>query len=109
MPNGLDRNWIRLCGAIDGFRARYRLWPTRIRLSEGILNNIKALFTFSSFAKIEEKITFIAIKDTTIIAEDDNGRRYNYCTEGFTQIPPDLTAKEWFGVNPDSKVGRRNC
>jgi len=28
MPNGDDKNWVRLCAALDGFFGRYGRWPT---------------------------------------------------------------------------------
>jgi hypothetical protein len=30
MPNCDNKNFIRLCGAIDGFKQRHRKWPTRV-------------------------------------------------------------------------------
>ena len=31
MPNGEDRNWVRLCIAVNGFRARYQKWSETAR------------------------------------------------------------------------------
>jgi hypothetical protein len=31
MPNGIDKNWMRMCAAINGFRARYQRWLVRVR------------------------------------------------------------------------------
>ena len=30
MPNGADKNFVRLCAALNGFRLRYGKWPTRV-------------------------------------------------------------------------------
>ena len=56
MPNGIDKNWMRMCAAVNGFRARYQRWPVRVRLP---VNAISGLFTPKSLAKIEEKLTLV--------------------------------------------------
>src|SRR5262249_16177409 len=46
MPNGHDKNWVRLCAAIDGFRVRYGHWPMRVRIFPISLADIRDhLFT----------------------------------------------------------------
>ena len=49
MPNGIDKNWYRMCAAINGFRSRYSEWPTKIRLPEGA---IQMLFTQETLARL---------------------------------------------------------
>jgi len=44
MPNGIDRNWIRLCGAIDGFKMRFGFWPTKVFLPQIILDDLEKMF-----------------------------------------------------------------
>ena len=101
MPNGYDRNWIRLCAAIDGFRSRYNRWPTRIRLFPGILSNLQErVFTPKTFQKIEERIQFVP-DEAPIVAEDDQGAQYSYGDEGFSRTEPDVDARTWLGVSPD--------
>lgn len=101
MPNGYDKNWIRLGGAIDGFCVRFGHWPTKIRLPEGILNDIKNLFTEASFKKIEDKLEFI-IEDMTIVAEDLKKNRYCYGDEGFPKERPEISWEQWLEVHPDN-------
>jgi len=100
MPNGVDKNWYRMCSAINGFRARYGSWPTKIRLPEGAIDY---LFTEETFEKLEEKLAFV-YDDSTYIAEDSTGRRYNLGQEGFSDEPPDIPAREWLKVEPDSNM-----
>ncbi len=58
MPNGDDANWVRLCAAVNGFRSRYLLWPTKIRLLPGCLEDLRGhLFSTEAFAKVEESMT----------------------------------------------------
>jgi len=101
LPNGYDRNWIRLCAAIDGFRSRYQRWPTRIRLHPETLKNLQEdVFTPASFREIEEHLQFVT-DNSPIVAEDDLGGRYSYGEEGFPLARPDTDARTWLGVVPD--------
>jgi hypothetical protein len=101
VPNGDDKNWIRLCGAIDGFRVKYGKWPTKILLPEDILNDLEQhVFSKERFAKIEEKLTFV-IEDLPIVAADDHGNSYSYGDLGFPERRPEISAEEWLNVFPD--------
>lgn len=100
MPNGHDKNWVRLCAAIDGFRVRYGRFPTRVRMFPECLGDIRdRLFTPEDFAQITAKIALIA-DDASMIAEDDAGGSYNYGDEGFPPQFPSPSASEWLGVRP---------
>ena len=107
MPNGEDQNWIRLCAAIDGLRARYELWPNRILIGRLEHEDLVWMFTKESYAKLTEKLTFIVGDDLGMTAEDDEGRKYDYGMEGFSKTQPDIPAIEWLGVEPDSEEYRR--
>ena len=99
MPNGIDRNWVRFCAAVNGFRARYHHWPTKMRMYE---NAIEFLFKPDTVSKLKEKMKLI-YDDSPFIAEDDHGNCYNYADEGFSDVQPDIDARAWLEVSPDSK------
>lgn len=100
MPNGGDKNWIRLCAAVDGFRARYGIWPAKVRMFPGALDNLRnRVFDAQSFAQLESKLNLVA-DEAAMIAEDEEGRSYNYGAEGFTKNEPDIRARDWLGVKP---------
>lgn len=98
MPNGHDKNWIRLCAAIDGFRSRYGRWPVRVRMHEMSLRDFDFLFTREDLARITAKVALIP-DEVPMIAEDDSGA-YNYGEEGFAERAPDICAAAWLGVRP---------
>ena len=100
MPNGVSKNWVRLCGAIDGFKDRYDHWPTKVRLKPVYFKSIKSIFKQEDFIKLQDKLKFI-IDDAHIIAEDDDGHAYDYSKEGFPKSKPSLRAKDWLGIKPD--------
>ena len=101
MPNGIDKNWMRMCAAINGFRARYQRWPVRVRMPQ---NAIADLFTSESLAKIQKKLTLVE-DDSLYIVEDDAGNSYNYGEEGLSP-KPDISAHIWLDVTPDSELVR---
>lgn len=100
MSNKIDRAWYWMCAAIDGYRARYGVWPQRVRTPE---NAISPLFKESTLAKINEIVSIVE-DGSPFIAEDDLGRRYNYAEEGFTAQEPDINARQWLDVGPDSQM-----
>ena len=104
MPNGHDANWVRFCGAVEGFRVRYGHWPTRVRVSTGILADFREkLFTPDDYARIGAKVALIP-RDAGIIAEDDSGATYSYWRDGFPKKCPSPSAEEWFGVIPKTET-----
>jgi hypothetical protein len=101
MPNGHDKNWIRLLGAIDGFRVRYGAWPTRIRIFPASLRNIREdLFSPDLFVKLTEKIQLVA-DELAMVAEDEHGNSYSYGIDGFPPNRPSPNASQWLGIQPD--------
>jgi hypothetical protein len=90
MPNGGDRNFIRLCAAIDGYRLRYGAWPTSVRLSLSAIEDLRDhVLGKAAFEKAEIRIRFIS-----------DYASYNYGKEGFPNRILDISAKEWLGISP---------
>jgi hypothetical protein len=100
MPNGGDKNWVRLCAAVDGFRARHRSWPSRIRVfPEAIADLRDNVFDRLSLQRLEAKVSLVP-DETPFIAEDDEGRSYNLGKEGFSKVKPDIRTSDWIGIVP---------
>jgi hypothetical protein len=101
MPNGDDKNWVRVRAAIEGFKVRHGTWPTRVRLFPAVLQNLREdLFSPEMFAKLTAKIQLIS-DEAPIVAEDDWGNSYSYGKDGFPHPRPDQHATEWLDVHPD--------
>ena len=98
MPNGHDKNFVRLCLAIEGFHDRYGHWPTRVRLSPGVLDNLRSIFSADDFEKLSSKIE-LAAGGTGMVAEDDAGGNYSYGEEPRLDKREHL-AQKWLGVHP---------
>jgi hypothetical protein len=99
MPNGHDKNLIRLFAAIDGFRVDYNRWPARILIQPESLEDIRHhLLTPSEYNQIISKIKLIELDGATFIAQDDLDGSYTYGHEGFPDKRPTPCAEEWLGM-----------
>jgi hypothetical protein len=100
MPNGHDKNWRRLCAAIDGFRARYERWPTRVLVHPRCLADIRdRLLTSEDYESVCGKVSLIE-DDGPMIAEDDLGNRFSYGNEEMPKERPTPGASDWLAVSP---------
>ena len=98
MPNGDDADWVRVCAAIDGFRARYGRWPTRVRLFPAALEGLRDhVLTPQGFAVVASVIELVADGAAPMIAEGAAGESYNYGRERFAKPRPEEPARDWFG------------
>lgn len=102
MPNGADKNWVRLCAALDGFRMKYGSWPKRVRLDAMCLEDLRAVFSPPRWAILTEHIDFVPEAGVGVQAEDGTGSQtYCYGTEGFPDRQPEPDARGWLGIHPD--------
>jgi hypothetical protein len=98
MPNGHDKNWVRVCAAIDGFRARFGHWPKRIRVMPvSFADLISNVLNPVGFALISNYVELVPEENAGMIAEDSTGAEFNYGEEGFPEKKPDPPTREWFG------------
>lgn len=102
MPNGAEKNWVRMCAAIDGFRARYGRWPKRVRVHPMIFANLVGhVLTPIGFAVVSAVVGIEADTSSepelTLVAVDDDGCAYDYGRDGFPEGFEDQRAQEWFG------------
>jgi len=101
MPNGFDKNWVRLCAAIDGFYVSHGKWPSRVLLFAGASETLKAdVFSKKSFAKLVSKVDLV-VSESPMLAQDDDGNHYNYGEQGFPDTKPPISAADWLGIEPD--------
>jgi len=101
MPNGTAKNWIRFCGAINGFRLRYGKWPNQVLVDNLIYESLMSLFKPKTRSILQSRVELIISKGATVVAIDDQGNKYNYGNEGFPKEELDIKADDWLGVSPD--------
>lgn len=105
MPNGHDKNWVRLCLALDGFHILYNHWPSRVVVHPVILSNIRnRLLSADDFAKVSAKVSLVP-GEGPMIAFDDVGHRYSYGNDTGPQSCSAARAAEWLGVRPKHDDG----
>ena len=101
MPNGEDKNWVRLCIAVEGFRARYQKWPGPALISKDIAETIKQLFEPLTYEAVLMKLEIVEVEDEAHIElVDKAGNNFKYGEEW--DFEPDVDASSWFGVTPDA-------
>ncbi len=101
MPNGFDKNWWRLCAAIDGLYVSHGKWPSRVLLFPLAIEDLKTnVFTKESFAKLTSRLDLVP-SESPMVAQDDDGNQYSYDEQGFPEIKPSLSTEEWLGLQPD--------
>lgn len=94
MPNGHDKNFIRLCAAIDGFRAKYGAWPTKALLPEIVQRDLRALLGPELDRRLRQMLPFEASEEVAVA--DDRGHVFRYGT-GVNAHGP--RAAEWLGIS----------
>jgi hypothetical protein len=95
MPNGHDRNLVRLLLTVEGFRARYQRWPQRIRFRQGYIDNLQHILTEEGFLNLTSKLKLVADDVDGIFAEDDLGGVFSYGQPLSTDGEPDIPVQEW--------------
>src|SRR5438034_169908 len=105
MPNGGDKNWVRVCAAIDGFRVRYGRWPKRVRvMPASYVDLVSYVLTPLGYALVSAFVKLVPEEEAAMIADDESGAQFNYGKEGFPRSNPDPPTREWFGeaiLQPD--------
>jgi hypothetical protein len=98
MPNGDNKNYIRLCGAIDGFKLRFLKWPTRVVAYPMCIEDLRDhVLSPNLFQIVTEKIELVE-GNAGFRAEDNDGNIYDYGSEGFPDKSPTPSAQDWLGI-----------
>jgi hypothetical protein len=100
MPNGVDKNFVRLCIAIDGFRAKFGCWPTKALLADPILENLESLFQPATLRRLRKRIS-LELGDEFAVA-DEHGHVFRYGIDEAPDSDDQPSAMDWLGVQPDA-------
>jgi hypothetical protein len=86
----------RMLETLNGFKDKYGHWPTKLRLSSGVLELLREKhLTAIGFRDLESKLQLITCKDERLTAEDDAGLAFNYAKDGWYGKRPARGADEW--------------
>lgn len=94
MPETMDKNWFQIIVSINGFRASYGQWPTKIRLPQDVPDT---LAEGGLLVQLQQKLR-IQFDGSPFITEDDQGRTYCVLEDGFI-ANTDIDARTWLGLD----------
>jgi hypothetical protein len=93
VPNGNDKNWLRVCGAIDRFREQHGRWPERVRLMPiAFVDLVNHVLTPIGFALVSSIVEIVSDELADVIADDESSVHGQDLP-----VTSDLSAYEWFG------------
>jgi hypothetical protein len=96
--NGHLNNWIRVCSAINGFRARFGRWPKRVRLVPIAFTNLVCdVLTPVGFALVSSVVELVSEEDAWMIADDGTGAEYGDSRDGHAVGECDPFSVDWLG------------
>jgi hypothetical protein len=102
MPNGDDKNWVRICSAVDGFRGRYGRWPSGVRLPPNYFENVVGhILSPVGFALVSSVVAILPDDELServaIIAVGDSRAEFQYGEEGDADRRPEPATFDYFG------------
>jgi hypothetical protein len=105
MPNGDDKNLMRLYEVVDGFRRRFGRWPTTIRLPQFERENLlEGVLTEVGRDTLLARLDFVTDEER-FCAEDASGARYAYLSRAARPNDGEPSAAEWLGVDSLTRHG----
>jgi hypothetical protein len=100
MPNGHNRDWIRVCGAVDGFFSTFGRWPTHVEMPSDDCDALERSFEPRDWHVLNSKLRIVRAENSLIVAGDGAGNSYSYGELGFPAVSPVPDAPTWLGVWP---------
>ncbi|MEQ9569150.1 MAG: hypothetical protein RLN75_03080 [Longimicrobiales bacterium] len=108
MPNGIDKNLVRLCYAVDIFRQYFGRWPERVVVPPITLADIRSLLSSDQWDAIAARINLIEGEGTFRVQDDDgNWFQLGDGTSSRGEVEPPVheeadqvrSAREWLGLD----------
>lgn len=98
MPNGVDKNLVRLSVACAVYRRRYREWPSEARLAPDALWDIAQILDMANFISLAARLRLRTSEAARISVGGSHGH-VNYDKISHQDAGP-LTdhARRWLGV-----------
>lgn len=102
MPNGDDKNWVRVCLTVDGFRARFGRWPAAVRLPPVCFEDLVGhVLTPAGYALVSSFFMLMSDRQLSenmaIIATGESGAEFRYGEDVEVNLPAELLAVAYFG------------
>lgn len=103
MPNGSDKNWMRICFAVNGFRSRHGRWPKEVRISPTLFEDVVGhVLTPAGFALISNVFAIVSDRDLSekvaIVAVGEFHDEFRYGEESGDLQDPEPSTFDYFGI-----------
>jgi hypothetical protein len=87
--NGDEKNWVRLCLTVDGFRARYGRWPTEVHLQPAYFGDVVGhILSPAGYALVSRRFRIVCDQDlpedVTFVAVGNSNEKFRYGEEDST-------------------------
>jgi hypothetical protein len=97
MPNGIDKNFVRLGMACSAFRAKHGVWPTEARVAPPVLWDYGQLFDLENFERLCSRLRLRTTNRAHIAVGNANAHLVYGKIEGLdTSLTEEAFA--WLGV-----------
>ena len=98
MPNGADKNFRRLVITVAAYHARFKDWPSEVRMQPWALRDMAHLLDAQNFDLLASRLRLATTLRTPFVAGSKRGRVL-YEDMGDGPAPEDIEAAEaWLGV-----------
>lgn len=99
MPNGADKNWVRVCTAIDGFIAKHGHMPMVVEMNQLVFADLVGhVLTPTGYALVSSVVRLVpGGEGIVVIARDDLGAAFDYRMDDFQYDYDQPWAGSWFG------------
>ena len=98
MPNGVDKNLVRLAVASAVYRQRFREWPTEARLEPIILWDLAQILDVPNFETLATRLRLRTSERSSISVGGSHGYVRYEDIDLAHSIPGVEQAKRWLGV-----------
>ena len=105
VPNGFDKNLIRLRMACAAYNARFGAWPSEARLEPIILQNLAQILDEKNFQRLADKLELRTTtrEDQHVVVVGADGQ-FVYGREEPSHGPTDYErARRWLGVRLENE------
>jgi hypothetical protein len=100
MPNGIDKNIVRLSVTVGVYRARFKQWPTHARFEPIVLWDFAQILDSESFARLASLMELRTQKGGISVGGVPGTQQYDDVEWELVPAGAQDEARRWLGVEP---------
>ena len=98
MPNGIDKNIVRLSVTVGVYRARFKVWPTHARFEPIVLWDLARILDDQDFARLASRIELRTQSEGISVGGAPGVQRYGDVNWDSVPAGAQDEARRWLGV-----------